>query len=103
MIRIQSAIAAAVAAFAMTAPSQAQDFSFDYDSWMLSSAQGRALVLDRLERRIDNYCHVRDARGALQVRIAADCKDRVLSQAIEQIGDPRVTALHRSREQTRRA
>lgn len=103
MIRIQSAIAAAVAAFAMTAPSQAQEFTFDYEAWMLSSAQGRTLVLDRLERQVNNYCHVREARGSLQVRIAADCKDRILTQAVEKIADPRITALHQSREQTRRA
>ena len=103
MIRIQSAIAAAAAAFAMSAPSQAQEFTFDYEAWMLSSAQGRTMVLDRLERRVDNYCHVREARGALQVRIATDCKTRVLERAIEQIGDPRITALHQSREQSRRA
>jgi UrcA family protein len=95
--------AAAIAATIVCAPSNAQAFTFEYDSWMLSSAEGRAAVLDRLENRVAAYCEVREARGALQIRIANDCRDRTTVQALEQMNDPRVYALHQERERRRAA
>ncbi len=107
MINVKSIAAAAIAAVAIVAPSNAQEFTFQYDSWMLSSSQGREAVLDRLERSITNYCNVREARGALQRQLASDCSERVTANALEQLDDPRIIALYqerqREREATRRA
>lgn len=103
MTSFKALAAAAVAAFIVCAPANAQTFTFDYEGWMLSSAEGRATVLDRLENRVAAYCEVREARGALQIRIANDCHDRTTAQALEQINDPRVYALHQERERRRAA
>jgi UrcA family protein len=99
--------AAAIAATIACAPTQAQTFSFTFDGWLLSSPQGRLQIVESLERQVENYCEVRSARGAWQVRVALDCKDRVMANALEQIGDERIIALvherERERHQARRA
>jgi UrcA family protein len=93
----------ALAATAFTGAASAQEFTFNYESWQLRSAEGRAHVLDALERRVDAYCDVFEARSLLQARIAADCQERTLASALEQLGDPRVFALHHERERRRSA
>lgn len=103
MNRIKTAAAAIFATVAMGAPAMGQDFNFDYAPWMLTSPEGRTEVLNRLERRVSNYCNVSQARGALQRMIAQDCQERIFEQAISQIDDPRVLALHQQRELERRA
>lgn len=105
MTRIQALIAAAVAMAALTlnAPAQAQEFEFEYETWQLNSVEGRTSVLNMLERRVRAYCAVADARTLLARRIAEDCQERTLARAVEQIGDPRVLALHRQRALTREA
>lgn len=90
-------VAAVAAACAFTAASQAQSFNFEYDRWMLSSPEGREMVLDRLANQVERYCNVHDARGLLDVRIARDCQTRTTAQALQQMNDPRVFALHQER------
>lgn len=104
MIRTKAIAAAIIAATALCAPASAQTFTFNYEAWQLRSAEGRAQVLDHLERRVEAYCNVAEARRDLwRQRVAADCQERTLNQAIEQMGDARVLALHRDRTQQRQA
>ncbi len=93
----------ALTATALTGAASAQEFSFNYDAWQLRSTEGRAHVLDALERRVDAYCDVAEARTLMQARIAADCQERTLAGALEQLGDPRILALHQERERRRSA
>ena len=101
MASIKTLVAAAVAAVIVSAPSNAQTFTFDYDRWMLASPEGRALVLDRLENRVEVYCDVHRARDTLQIRIARDCQTRTTERVLRQMNDPRVYALHQERERRR--
>ncbi|MCC5995938.1 MAG: UrcA family protein [Oceanicaulis sp.] len=103
MPRIQALMITAAAAFALNAPAHAQEFKFEYQPWQLSSSEGRAEVLNQLERRVRTYCDAGHARTLLQRRIAADCQERTLARAVEQIGDAHVLALHQQRRQTREA
>jgi len=95
--------AATVLIAAASASASAQEFKFDYEPWQLSSSEGRTAVLDRLERRVNNFCRVGEARGALQRYIAEDCQERTLRQALAQMDDTRVLALHRERQLSRSA
>lgn len=97
MTALKTLFAAAAAACAFSAASHAQTFSFDYDRWMLSTSEGREMVLDRLANQVERYCNVHDARGLLEVRIARDCQVRTTTQALQQMNDPRVYALHQER------
>ncbi|MBL4538118.1 MAG: UrcA family protein [Oceanicaulis sp.] len=97
MISVRTLVAAAVTAVVICAPSNAQTFNFEYDRWMLSSPEGREMVLDRLANQVERYCNVHDARGLLDVRIARDCQARTTVQALQQMNDPRVVALHQER------
>ncbi|WP_107711297.1 UrcA family protein [Oceanicaulis sp.] len=97
MTALKTLVAAAAAACAFSAASHAQTFNFDYDRWMLSSPEGREMVLDRLANQVERYCNAHDARGLLAVRIARDCQMRTTAQALEQMNDPRVFALHQER------
>lgn len=103
MTSVKTLAAAAIVAVLSAAPSQAQTFTFDYDRWMLSSPQGREVVLDRLANRVEVYCDVHQARSTLQMRIARDCQTRTTAQVLQQMNDPRVYALHQERERRRQA
>ena len=95
--------AAVLLTTAAAASASAQEFKFNYEPWQLTSSDGRAAVLDRLERSVRNFCRVGEARGALQTHIAEDCRARTMRQALAQMNDPRVLALHRQRELSRSA
>lgn len=97
MTALKTLFTAAVAACAVSAASHAQTFNFEYDRWMLSSPEGRSAVLDRLANRVETYCKVHEARGLWEVRIARDCQVRTTTQALQQMNDPRVFALHQER------
>lgn len=103
MARFKTLIVIAAAAFALNAPAHAQEFTFEFQPWQLSSPEGRAQVLNALERRVRAYCAVGHARTLLDMRIAADCQARTLARAVEQIGDTRVLALYEQRQLTREA
>ena len=98
---LKTIAAAAIASFLICAPSSAQPFTFDYDSEKLSTPEGRAGVLNRLERRVSDYCESWKTRGVWRSRIARDCGERLMHQALERLNDPRVIALHEKRARAR--
>lgn len=84
----------ATLAAAAAAPAHASDFKFSYNAHELQTAEGREVVLRRLDARATLACRA-DVEKALSLKLAAEeCRDDLVEQIVSTIDDARLTTLH---------
>lgn len=75
-------------------PAQASDFRFTYQGYQLMTAEGRAVLLDRLDRQAKRFCRSGHRMPVYHVRAAKTCQADITSEVVRQIGDRHLTALY---------
>lgn len=82
-----------------SASAVAQDFRFDYAAGDLVSPEQVAAMHAELEAAAQEFCADQYPR---KIRVAQKCAEIIVSDAVSQIGNPRLTAFTERQETTRR-
>lgn len=86
------ALIPAIAAAGLT-PAQAGDFRFAYQGYQLETAQGRAVLLDRLDSQAARFCGSGRRAPIYVMRAAKACEAEIASEVVRRIDDSRLSAL----------
>lgn len=84
----------AAIAIAAAAPAEARDFRFTYSAYELQTEGGREAVLKRLDRRAARYCGDYARKSLSDKRLAESCRQQVTREVVDQIDNPRLTAMY---------
>jgi len=93
---------AAITSFALTPAALASDtfeFEFDFSPVEISSEIGAEEVYEELEAMIENKCAPTDNREKVVYRaLTEECVTSTLEQAVADINEPELTAVHKAQK-----
>ncbi|MEL6366186.1 MAG: UrcA family protein [Pseudomonadota bacterium] len=84
--------AALVPAHAASSNPSEGGMTFKYRAYELASAEGRAVVLKRLERSAERHCHPAGRQPLSMIAEYERCYEETVAEAVELIDDPRLAA-----------
>lgn len=87
--------AAAVASFAVVTPAFAEPFAFRYKSFELDTNGGRAALMARLDRSIEQYCSADGVRSLASQKAAAQCREVLKDEVMAKIDNVEFANLDR--------
>lgn len=85
------ALIPAIAAAGLT-PAQAGDFRFAYQGYQLETAEGRAILLNRIDGQAERFCRSGGRTPVYLMRSVKACEAEIASEVVRRIDDSRLSA-----------
>lgn len=103
-LRVLAALACAVSAPSAIAASvhdEPEAMTVSYADLDLSNEEGAEALYRRIRSAARTVCDVSVSRDLREIRLARDCYDAAVTEAVATLDTPLVTALHRNRVASR--